>query len=352
MNKPLNKVGAAMNKLPPIYKEPQKRYQADTCQALVAAVASGKARLEALARGSYPGRPLPAAALPGLSSVGFWDVIGQQDWGLAPHRNEGIEFTFLERGSLPFTVAGQDHTLHPGDLTITRPWQAHRVGNPTLGASRLHWMILDVSVRRPNETWQWPGWVVMQPGDLAEFTRMLRCNERPVWRTTDELRACFLKIAHAVEADRSGSAVSRLAVHLNELLVLILEMLRGYPVSLNESLTSTERTVELFLADLRPSLPNLAHPWTLESMAAQCGLGATRFVHHCKQITNMAPMQYLNRCRIEAAARLMLQEPGLSIAAVAEACGFSSSQYFATVFSRHHKCSPSDYRQRNFETAV
>lgn len=332
-----------MPKLPPIFKEQQKTYQADTCQALTRAVARGKARLEALARGSYPGRRLPAAALPGLSSIGFWDVVGEQDWGLALHRNEGIEFTLLERGGLPFTVGEQSLALHPGDLTITRPWQAHQVGSPHIGASRLHWLILDVSVRRPNQPWQWPPWVVMQPGDLAEFTRGLRCNERPVWRATDELRACFLKIAHAVESDRDGSAISRLAVHINELFVLILEMMRESPLTLNEGLTSTQRTVELFLADLAQSL---AHPWTLESMAAQCGLGVTRFVHHCKQVTNLAPMQYLTRRRVEAAARLMREERGLSIAEVAGACGFASSQYFATVFSRHHECSPSEFRSR------
>ena len=332
------------HQLPLIFKEHQTTYQADTCQALIQATQAGKARLEALARGSYPGRPLPAAALPGLSSIGFWDVVGQQDWGLGPHRNEGIEFTFLERGSLPFTVGGQAITLHPGDLTITRPWQSHQVGSPSIGASRLHWLILDVSVRRPNQPWQWPPWVVLQPADLAEFTHMLRCNERPAWRATDELRACFLKIAHAVEADRAGSAISRLTVHINELFVLILEMLRGQPVSINESLTSTQRTVELFLADLAHSLPSLAHPWTLETMAGQCGLGVTRFVHHCKQVTNLAPMQYLTRCRVEAAARMMREDRALSISGVAERCGFASSQYFATVFSRHHHSSPSEFR--------
>lgn len=333
-----------MNELPPIFKEHHKTYQADTCQAVVQAVDAGKARLEALARGSYPGRPLPPAALPGLRSAGFWNIVSQQDWGLGLHRNEGIEFTFLERGGLPFTVSGQSLALHPGDLTITRPWQSHQVGDPHLGASRLHWLILDVGVRRPNQPWKWPDWVVMQPGDLAEFTRMLRGNERPAWRATDEIRACFLKMAHAVESDRAGSAISRLTVHINELFVLTLEMLRNCPVSVDESLTSTQRTVELFLADLAHNHANLAHPWTLESMAAQCGLGVTRFVHHCKQVANMAPMHYLNRCRIEAAASLMLQASPLSIAEIAATCGFASSQYFATVFSRHFKCPPSDYR--------
>jgi AraC family 4-hydroxyphenylacetate 3-monooxygenase operon regulatory protein len=330
--------------LPVIYKEQGKTYQADTCQALVRAAEEGQVRLEALSHDNYPGRALLNSTLPSLSSVGFWDAVGQQNWGLDLHRNEGVEFAFLETGNLHFTVENKQYTLQPNDLTITRPWQPHGLGLPHISASRLHWVMLDPGVRRPNQPWKWPKWIVLTEKDLCELATFLRQNEEPVWKANAEVRDCFQQIGQLVEADRFGSNISRITVYLNELLVLVLDMLRDNHIKLDPSLSSTAHTVELFLDDLRK---NLAQPWTVASMAERCGLGVTRFVHHCKQSTNMTPAQYLNHSRIEAAAHMLVEKPKISITDISLSCGFSSSQYFATMFRRHLGCSPSAFRARH-----
>ena len=139
-----------------IYSSPTTVYHADDCEPLRQAVARGEVKLQALARRGYPGSAMPARVLPEVSTVGFWDAATPQTWGLDWHCNEGIEFTYLSRGRLDFAVDGRSHPLESGCLTITRPWQRHRVGNPHVQASRLHWLILDVSVRRPNQDWCWP----------------------------------------------------------------------------------------------------------------------------------------------------------------------------------------------------
>ena len=282
--------------------------------------------------------------LPGVKTVGFWDARCAQEWGLDWHRNEGIELTFLERGGADFAVDRHACRLRPGDLTITRPWQRHRVGNPHVSAGRLHWLILDVGVRRPHQPWQWPGWLVLTKKDLRELTNNLRHNERPVWRATPEIRHCFQRIAEAVEHDRAGANVSKLAAYLNELFVLVLDMFRQRPVPLDESLSSTQRTVALFWADLRQQAEHLAEPWTVENMARQCGMGVTHFIHHTKQLTNVTPMQHLNRCRLELAAARLRDVPARSILDIALDCGFSSSQYFATQFRRQWGCTPRAFR--------
>ncbi len=176
---------------------------------------------------------------------------------------------------------------------------------------------------------------------------MLRHNEQPVWPAGDQLRNCFRRIGKVIETDRNGSNVSRLTVHLNELFVLVLEMFSDDHVELDESLSSTRRTVELFLDDLSGNLEHLAQEWTLKQMAGQCDLGTTHFTHHCKQLTNMAPIEYLNHCRLEAASKLLLDQPQMSVLDIAMACGFSSSQYFATLFRRHFGRTPLAFRTRS-----
>jgi AraC-like DNA-binding protein len=328
----------------PIFAEGDRTYQADACQPLLGGVQAGEVTMSARVHGQYPGRPLPRHALPEVKTVGFWDARQDQHWGLDWHRNEGIELTFLESGSLAFAVDDQRFHLRPGDLTITRPWQRHRVGDPHVGAGRLHWLILDVGVRRPHQSWRWPPWLVLTRDVREEFTRILRHNEQPVWHATPEIRQCVQQIARAVESDRGGSTVSRLAIKINELFLLVYETLVAHDLPLDATLTDTQRTVELFLDDLRANLDFLAEEWTVRAMAARCGLGVTRFNDYCKSVTNTTPLLFLNHCRLDAAARLLRENPELGVTQVALRCGYGSSQYFANAFRRRFECSPREYR--------
>jgi AraC-like DNA-binding protein len=328
----------------PIYQEHGKTFAADTCRPVVQASDAGQLRLEALARGHYPGRRLSRSELVGVKSVGYWDARQPQNWGLDWHRNEGIELTFLESGTVGFGVNDRNFQLQSGDLTVTRPWQLHRVGSPNIAAGRLHFLILDVGVRRPHQSWRWPAWIVLTPGDLRELTAVLRHNEQPVWHATPELSRCFRRIGAAVAADRNGSRISNLAVQLNQLLLSVLDLFRGQDVPLDQSLSSSRRTVDLFWTDVRQNPEHLALEWTVRGMAQRCGMGVTNFIQNTKQLTNMTPMQYLNHCRLTAAANLLQAQPERSVTDIALACGFSSSQYFATLFRSRFKKTPREYR--------
>jgi AraC family L-rhamnose operon regulatory protein RhaS len=328
----------------PIYRNHREIYQADTCAPLVDAVERGKVRLEALSRGHYPGRPLVKGSLSGVKTIGFWDAREAQDWGLPWHRNEGIEITLLESGKLAFEVEEQKFELTPDHLTVTRPWQRHRVGDPQISSGRLHWVILDVGVRRPNQSWKWPPWLILSQPDLCEITNILRHNEQPVWKASPEFRRCSRAIGHAIEMDLNGSSGSRLAILINELFVLLLDTFRNQKASLDPSLSSSQRTVELFLADLSAHVEHVSVNWSVADMANSCGLGITQFTHHVRVLTNMTPMQYLNRARLEMAARLMREHPNSSITETSLTCGFSSPQYFATLFSRKFGVTPREFK--------
>lgn len=332
-----------------LFREGSKTYQTDRCGPLAMAAKAGEVRLEAVVRGYYPGKMLPDWALPGITSLGFWDAKNDQDWGLDWHRNEGIEITMLETGHLPFYVDDHSSILQPDDLTVTRPWQPHRVGAPNVSAGRLHFAILDVGVRRPNQSWTWPDWVVLTESDKQELTDILRQNEQPVWRATPEIRHCFQQVARGVENYEDGSTVSHIAVYLNALYLNVLAMLRSQSVGLNPSLSGTRRTIDLFLSHLKQSQESLAYPWTLRSMAEECGMGVTIFVRHCKQLTNMTPVQYLNYWRVKAAEKKLQEDVSQNISEIAFSCGFASSEYFSTVFRREHGVSPKQYRNKFLE---
>lgn len=324
----------------PSYQTRRIRYEIDRCEPQNRAIETGKILFHALTKGHYPGTPVPKNVLPGLNSIGFWNAGGAQDWGEDPHRNEGVEITFLETGSMVFTADQNKHILRAGHFTITRPWQLHKLGAPNIGPGRLHWIILDVGVRRPHQSWHWPPWMVLAEEDLAELTRKLRHNETPVWNTTPAITQCFRELARTVETWDRPYSISRLATNLNQLFLSILDALSEQQTQETPDLTSRQRTVELFLHEVEHNPAVSQEPWTINSMAEHCSMGVTAFSKYCRELVNAGPMEFLNHCRLDHAARQLRENTGLTITEIAMACGFNSSQYFATRFRQRFQMSP------------
>jgi AraC-like DNA-binding protein len=322
------------------YRGRDKRYDVDLCEPQKEAVRDRKIEFHALTKGHYPGLSIPSNVLPGLNSIGFWNANTSQDWGLNAHRNEGIEFVFLETGASDFTVDQKIYHLHAGQFTITRPWQLHKLGAPNIGPGRLHWLILDVGVRRPHQDWRWPKWVILTKSDIARLTQKLRHNENPVWSSTPAIAQSFRELARCVAAWDRPHIVSRMTVYLNQLLVGILDALAEQQTNENEHLISLKRAVEMFFCDLKEGRIDLSEPWTLDRMTSHCNMGVTAFSKYCRELVNAGPMEFLNQCRLERAAAQLRSRPDLSITEIAFANGFNSSQYFATSFRRRYRVSP------------
>ncbi|MDN3688249.1 AraC family transcriptional regulator [Cyclobacterium jeungdonense] len=333
----------------PKYRELDKIYHPDSCDPLIKAFKNGKIKFAGLKRFNYPGEELPDRVLPGVNSLGFWDAKIRQTWGLGWHRNEGIEFTFLSSGHLDFSLGKKEYFLKSGDLTITRPWQPHKVGNPNVEIGKLYWLIIDVGVRQPHQNWEWPDWVMLAQEDLNMLTKILRQNEKAVWMADNKIHQCFQKIGACLEESKYKIPHSKLNLLINELLLLVLEMFNNEKeeIKLDGTLTDNLRTAELFFEDLKNDYDR---PWTLETMAVHCGLGITSLTKYSKQLTNLPPINYLNSIRLEAAAELLRNDNDKNIADICYECGFSSSQYFATAFRKMYKCTPKEFRLMVWET--
>lgn len=329
----------------PIYRSGKGQYGIDTCEPQLRAIAEGKIQFHALSKGNYPGKPMKPSMLPGVASIGFWDAVGPQDWGLQAHRNEGLEIGFLETGGMAFVVDRKQFDLRPGTVTITRPWQVHKLGAPNIGQGRLHWVILDVGVRRPNQEWCWPDWVSLTHRDRLELTRKLRLSERPVWTATGDVAQVFRGLARCILNWDRPHSVSRLTTQLNQLLLGILDLLTEQPMEEQPHLTSRRHTVELFLRDLAENPTSSRETWTLDQMARQCGMGVTAFSKYCHELVNSGGVEYLNHCRLERAARQLRTQPERPVTQIAFENGFNSSQYFATAFKSRFHTTPRAYRE-------
>jgi AraC family L-rhamnose operon regulatory protein RhaS len=326
---------------PAVFRQPGSFLYADNCRELQAAARRGEVELTAWTRGSYPGQSL-GEGLPGICTVGFWDAKTPQSWGLARHCNEGFKVAYVARGSLDLEVDGRLHHLAQGQFLVIRPWQLHAMGTPSVGPNRLIWTIFDVGVRRPNQAWSWPAWVVLSDVEREHLEGLLAQNEQPVWDARGDLARAFEALPPILQERTPADGETRLKVALNALFIAVLERLSADAPKLDPRLATSQHTVAIFLRRLPLAL---SEPWTLDSMAEECGLSRTRFADYCRLLTNMTPMQHLQHLRLERAATLLSAPERESITEIAYRCGFNSSQYFSNAYRRRFGHPPRELRR-------
>jgi AraC family transcriptional regulator len=88
---------------------------------------------------------------------------------------------------------------------------------------------------------------------------------------------------------------------------------------------------------------NLDKRLGLIDVARAVGLSATHFARCFKQSTGSAPHQYLMRCRVERARRLLVETEN-AIAQIAFTCGFAHQEHLTRVFRRLSGKTPARFR--------
>ncbi|MCF7687981.1 MAG: AraC family transcriptional regulator [Cephaloticoccus sp.] len=91
---------------------------------------------------------------------------------------------------------------------------------------------------------------------------------------------------------------------------------------------------------------HLDEPLAVPDLAALIGLSESRFKNRFRNEVGAPPGDYVLRSKIKSAGTALAQ-PKSTVTAVAHAHGFSSSQYFATVFRRFTGITPTAYREKH-----
>jgi AraC-like DNA-binding protein len=88
---------------------------------------------------------------------------------------------------------------------------------------------------------------------------------------------------------------------------------------------------------------HLTDPPSVDAVAKVLNCSRAKLFDIFKRSTGMTPVDFWQRLRIDRAQK-MIRYTDKSITEIAFDCGFSTSQYFSTVFRRYSGCSPSDFR--------
>ena len=104
------------------------------------------------------------------------------------------------------------------------------------------------------------------------------------------------------------------------------------------SAAQTARAMDLMLGKLASDI-------SLTELAAEADLTPRNFARAFRQTTGDAPDRWLRQKRVER-AKVLMRETGMSIAQVAEHCGFANSAHFSRAFAYCVGVSPSGWRKQ------
>jgi AraC family transcriptional regulator len=90
---------------------------------------------------------------------------------------------------------------------------------------------------------------------------------------------------------------------------------------------------------------NFQRSISLQDLSRHCGISLFYFSRLFKRYTNHSPHQYLSNVRLKH-GEMLLKETSRPIVDITYASGFTSPEYFSTLFKQKYNQAPSSYRMR------
>lgn len=260
---------------------------------------------------------------------------------LAPHKNQGMEITYIEKGLMEWMVEGRPEKVEPGSIFYTLPWQVHgslQAKEP----ENIVWHVLfhlekDYSV--PHTHFQFRKDLGFNQEESKILSSSFSSGTRHSFQATPTMRALMPALIGELQSTRELRDV--LAITLLRAILVELKRIVNSEVADTATYTLSEKRVQQLITRLSF---NCGQQWTLSTMAHDCGIRRTQLCKIFQKLTGSTPMEYVSRLRIEH-AKTLLRRSDTKVIDIAFECGYSSSQYFANNFKLATGVTPSVYRK-------
>jgi len=247
--------------------------------------------------------------------------------------HEGIiEVHYLARGSQTWQVAGKEYRTRGGDLFVVLPGEEHGIGGHTQERQFTYWIRLRVNPKASGGKFLNFPKKIVKP--MLDKLSGLRPDSR-VFKASSQLQRLFDEVILA-EA-HTEAAMKPFAVSMG-LLELVAEIVRCIEGVQTKRRTGDVAAILKYIDEHIEETDLL----TNEELASQANLSRSRFQVKFRQQIGMSPAEYVLHRKIKQAEKL-LATGRHTVTDVAMRLGFSSSQYFSTVFKKYTNKHPRDY---------
>lgn len=249
---------------------------------------------------------------------------------LSEHVHTGmIEICFCAKGRQLFMVNHKQYFVKGGDVFIHFPDEVHSSGGMPEEKGCLYWLII-----RTNADTKGKGKRNCPNLDYL-LGQIIKKRIRHFHGGKDlqqMLEAVFeSQQSHAPKAMRHV----RIELQIGAFLLKLLENINS-----GNQQKADGRLYEL----LHHIDAHLSDPLSITTLAGQVNLSQSRFKNWFREQTGFTPGDYIQRQRIEAAVKMIRQQPGTAVADIAYHFNFSTPQYFSTVMKKYTGKTPSQIR--------
>ncbi|MEE9367230.1 MAG: AraC family transcriptional regulator [Pontiella sp.] len=260
---------------------------------------------------------------------------------LAPHKNQGMEITYIEKGMLEWMVEGIPEPVESGSIYFSLPWQVHGSVNPQ-EPDNVIWHVLfhlEKDYPHPKPNFSFPKSLGFSKDEMNILSTVFSNSNRHCFPATPTMRNLMPTLIGEMQSTHElrNAHVTTL---LRAILVELKRIVAGEVLDDGKH-TYSEKRVQALIA----SMPaRCDQQWTLAEMAEHCGIQRTQLSKIFQKLTGSTPMEYLFRIRMER-AKTLLRETDIKIIDIAFECGYGTSQYFSNTFKQAAGSSPSEYRK-------
>jgi AraC-like DNA-binding protein len=250
-----------------------------------------------------------------------------------PHGHDVVEFFFVLRGRGLHLGGPGARPLGPGDMGVVRLGQSHCIVTPHEPMGILNLYLEPSRFRRYGLT--------AEAGRLLDNLSSAAAGEPAVWSPPADSPVSALLRGIEREASRREPGFAE-AVELYTRLLLIecvRSLLAPAPAPALPPVNPAVERARRFIDE------NWREPLTLDAIAAAARVGRFHLCRLFRTELGTTPVAYIQRRRIEEAARL-LTESDDKVINIAYATGFGDLAHFNRLFRRLMGMAPGDYRRR------
>lgn len=266
------------------------------------------------------------------------------------HMHKYYELVFIEKGSCTHTFCGEDSLLLPGDSFLVRPETSHSFAiheQTSIYNCQFYPEALDGQVfSLVNELKKEPGEASVLEKTPTSFQADI--NKQGIVHLDPSERMFLLSILGGMQNAQEKQEDYHELLKRKYLEVILIIYRKRSDQQFKNYYSQPKQNQSIVMRTLAFIEDNIAEPIDFNELARDENLSANHFRKLFKDVTGLAPVEYINRLRITKACGY-LQNSDLSMSEISANVGIYDPNYFSRLFKNFMGCSPRRYIHRSKE---
>lgn len=272
--------------------------------------------------------------LPGLKMLGWSRFDKAEAKHLKAHQHKNTwEICYIVAGHVDWWAGDQIFEVTKGQVFITRPNVLHGGQDAVMHPCELYWL----QITLPDKT------APTHRNPIASLARDFQTLGTKLFTGSPLLPSLFERLLTEHRSlDMHAQTAAQGTLHM--LLVDVLRLAKAADAQQHEKRHRLTTRIEKIVRWIQV---HLGEPMTIQQLAEKASLGVSQFRARFGEEVSQSPNDYITSQRVIRAKHLLATQPDWPITRVAHQLGFTTSQYFATVFKDRVGMTPLAYRDRH-----